>query len=127
MATCSTELVSLACIAHKCLDICERCRLWQQDTPATPEHSAAPDLKNRNEDCPAISLVAVLSQRTSQGQRPNQPFLRDGVLFLVFQALRTRLPSLGSSRTNLRKHNSSLPNHSSNTSICERRRLAGIP
>jgi hypothetical protein len=32
---------SLACIAHKCLDISERCRLWQQDIPATPEHPAA--------------------------------------------------------------------------------------
>jgi hypothetical protein len=32
---------SLACIAHKSLEICERCRLWQRDAPATPEHSAA--------------------------------------------------------------------------------------
>jgi len=31
----------LACIAHKCLDISERFRLWQQDIPATPEHPAA--------------------------------------------------------------------------------------
>jgi hypothetical protein len=35
----------LACIAHKCLDISERCRLWQQDIPATPEHPAAVFLK----------------------------------------------------------------------------------
>ena len=31
----------LACIAHKCLDISERCRLWQQDIPATPDHPTA--------------------------------------------------------------------------------------
>jgi hypothetical protein len=31
----------LACIAHKSLEICERCRLWQRDAPATPEPSAA--------------------------------------------------------------------------------------
>jgi hypothetical protein len=29
-----------ACIAHKSLEICERCRLWQQISPATPENSA---------------------------------------------------------------------------------------
>ncbi len=32
---------SLACIAHRSLEICERCRLWQQNSPATPENSAA--------------------------------------------------------------------------------------
>src|SRR5271165_3169547 len=26
-----------ACIAHKSLEICERCRLWQRNSPATPE------------------------------------------------------------------------------------------
>src|SRR6202040_1375899 len=31
----------LACIAHKSLEICERCRLWQRNSPATPENSAA--------------------------------------------------------------------------------------
>jgi hypothetical protein len=31
----------LACIAHKSLEICERCRLWQRNPPATPEHSTA--------------------------------------------------------------------------------------
>jgi hypothetical protein len=30
-----------ACIAHKSLEICERCRLWQLNSPATPENSAA--------------------------------------------------------------------------------------
>src|SRR5262249_41299062 len=31
----------LACIAHKSLEICERCRLWQRNSQATPENSAA--------------------------------------------------------------------------------------
>jgi hypothetical protein len=31
----------LACIAHKSLEIFERCRLWQQNSPATPDYSAA--------------------------------------------------------------------------------------
>jgi hypothetical protein len=31
----------LACIAHKSLEIFERCRLWQWNSPATPENSAA--------------------------------------------------------------------------------------
>jgi hypothetical protein len=33
--------VALACIAHKSLEIFERCRLWQQNSPATPDNSAA--------------------------------------------------------------------------------------
>jgi len=32
---------SLACIAHKSSEICERCRLWQQNPPATPDNAAA--------------------------------------------------------------------------------------
>jgi hypothetical protein len=32
---------TLACIAHKSLVICERCRLWQQSSPAAPDNSAA--------------------------------------------------------------------------------------
>src|SRR5260370_32646800 len=32
---------ALACIAHKSLEICEQCRLRQQNSPATPENSAA--------------------------------------------------------------------------------------
>jgi len=28
---------SLACIAHKSLEICARRRLWQQDSPASPK------------------------------------------------------------------------------------------
>ena len=32
---------SLACIAHKSLEICERCRLWQQNSPAAPKNSTA--------------------------------------------------------------------------------------
>ena len=31
----------LACIGHKSLEICDRCRLWQRNSPATPENSAA--------------------------------------------------------------------------------------
>jgi hypothetical protein len=31
----------LACIAHKSLEVCERCRLWQRNSPAMPENSAA--------------------------------------------------------------------------------------
>jgi hypothetical protein len=31
----------LACIAHKSLEIFERCRLWQQNSPATPDNFAA--------------------------------------------------------------------------------------
>ena len=30
-----------ACIAHKSLEIFERCRLWQQNSPAMPDNSAA--------------------------------------------------------------------------------------
>jgi hypothetical protein len=43
--------VSLACITHKCLDISERCRLWQQDIPATPEHPAAVFWKVSKTNC----------------------------------------------------------------------------
>jgi len=32
---------TLACIDHKSLEICDRCRLWQRNSPATPEDSAA--------------------------------------------------------------------------------------
>jgi hypothetical protein len=35
------DATTLACIAHKSLEICERCRLWQRNSPATPENSAA--------------------------------------------------------------------------------------
>src|ERR1700756_4219674 len=44
------EGTSLACIAHKSSEICERCRLRQQNPPATPDHSAAfweEEFKNR--------------------------------------------------------------------------------
>jgi ribose/xylose/arabinose/galactoside ABC-type transport system permease subunit len=34
-------VMTLACIAHKSLEIFERCRLWQQNSPATPDYSAA--------------------------------------------------------------------------------------
>jgi hypothetical protein len=40
----------LACIAHKSSEICERCRLRQQNPPATPDNSAAfweEEFKNR--------------------------------------------------------------------------------
>ena len=30
----------LACIAHKSSEICERCRLRQQNSPASPKNSA---------------------------------------------------------------------------------------
>jgi hypothetical protein len=33
--------MGLACIAHKSLEIFEPCRLWQQNSPATPDNSAA--------------------------------------------------------------------------------------
>src|SRR5271166_4519852 len=36
-----SETLRLACIAHKSLEISERCRLWQQNSSATPENSAA--------------------------------------------------------------------------------------
>ena len=35
------DRMSLACIGHKSLEICDRCRLWQRNSPATPENSAA--------------------------------------------------------------------------------------
>jgi hypothetical protein len=41
----------LACIAHKCLDISERCRLWQQDIPATPEHPCCCFLEKVSKTC----------------------------------------------------------------------------
>jgi hypothetical protein len=31
----------IACIAHKSLEIFDRCRLWQQNSPAMPDNSAA--------------------------------------------------------------------------------------
>jgi hypothetical protein len=31
----SRLLASLACIDHKSLEICDRCRLWQQNSPAS--------------------------------------------------------------------------------------------
>jgi hypothetical protein len=34
-------LMRLACIAHKSLEIRERCRLWQQNSPAAPKNSTA--------------------------------------------------------------------------------------
>src|SRR5271165_2870061 len=37
----SLRLDALACIGHKSLEICDRCRLWQRNSPATPENSAA--------------------------------------------------------------------------------------
>jgi hypothetical protein len=30
---------NLACIGHKSLEICDRCRLWQQNSPAAPKNS----------------------------------------------------------------------------------------
>src|SRR5260370_39431564 len=35
------DLDALACIAHKSLEICEQCKLRQQNSRATPENSAA--------------------------------------------------------------------------------------
>jgi hypothetical protein len=35
------DRMPLACIGHKSLEICDRCRLWQRNSPATPENSAA--------------------------------------------------------------------------------------
>jgi multidrug efflux pump subunit AcrA (membrane-fusion protein) len=37
----ANDQAGLACIAHKSLEIFERCRLWQQNSPATPDNSAA--------------------------------------------------------------------------------------
>jgi hypothetical protein len=31
----------LACIVHKSIEICDQCSLWQQNSPARPENSAA--------------------------------------------------------------------------------------
>jgi hypothetical protein len=31
--------LNLACIDHKSLEICDRCRLWQRTSPATPKIS----------------------------------------------------------------------------------------
>src|SRR5271166_3478808 len=36
-----SETLRLACIAHKSLEISERCRLWQQNSSATPETTSA--------------------------------------------------------------------------------------
>jgi hypothetical protein len=38
LASVFAGFLPLACIAHKS---CERCRLWQRNSPATPENSAA--------------------------------------------------------------------------------------
>jgi hypothetical protein len=37
----SEDRKSRACIAHKSSEIFERCRLWQQNSPATPDYSTA--------------------------------------------------------------------------------------
>jgi len=39
--SCLESSKALACIAHKSSEICERCRLRQQNPPATPDYSAA--------------------------------------------------------------------------------------
>jgi len=44
----------VACIAHKSLEIFERCRLWQQHHPATPDDVAAFGKKNLKTVCFAL-------------------------------------------------------------------------
>src|SRR5215831_16647570 len=39
--SCLESSKALACIAHKSSEICERCRLRQQNPPATPDNSTA--------------------------------------------------------------------------------------
>ena len=41
MLVLNSESEALACMAHKSSEICERCRLRQRNTPATPDPSAA--------------------------------------------------------------------------------------
>ena len=53
----------LACIAHKSLEICERCRLRQQHPPATPDNAAASGKKNLKTVCfPSFILNHALKQ-----------------------------------------------------------------
>jgi hypothetical protein len=68
-------LKSLACIAHKCLDISERCRLWQQDIPATPEHPAVCFLEKGFKNC----LTNTLEKAAIENARP---YVQDSLLAL---------------------------------------------
>ena len=47
----ATTFYILACIDHKSLEICDQCRLWQQNGPASPDHSAALFEGNYKTDC----------------------------------------------------------------------------
>ena len=46
-----------ACIAHKSSEICERCRLRQQNPPATPDNSAVFGRKNLKTVCFASFIL----------------------------------------------------------------------
>src|SRR5208337_4261183 len=59
----------LACIAHKSLEICERCRLWQQNAPATPETTFA----LRATACPRTGKGRAIAKR-----RRNSAAFRSG-------------------------------------------------
>jgi len=66
----------LACIAHKSLEICERCRLWQQNSPAAPKilllfgeksfnrqelkHSRTQELKKNQKSRAEVRIAAFL-------------------------------------------------------------------
>ena len=39
--------ITLACIARKSLEICGRCRLWQQNSPAAPKNSSQTPIRRR--------------------------------------------------------------------------------
>src|SRR5271165_2305276 len=49
----------LACIAHKSLEICDRCRLWQRNSPATPETTFA----LRATACPRTAKGRAIAKR----------------------------------------------------------------
>jgi hypothetical protein len=49
----------LACIAHKSLEICERCRLWQRNSPTTPEITFA----LRATPCPQSGKGRAIAKR----------------------------------------------------------------
>ncbi len=66
VGTLCSPVAPLACIAHKSLEICERCRLWQRNSPAAPENSAAFGVKSFKTVCfDSFILKQALNQTRS--------------------------------------------------------------
>src|SRR5271165_5592787 len=68
----------LACIAHKSLEICERCRLWQQNSPAAPKTTFA----LRATACPQSAKGRAIAKR----RRNSAAFWRGDLKTLCFDS-----------------------------------------